>query len=268
MNNRLSCPQLGFLLTYSYMDSIMSNMNNPGTRIALQILKKLLSESSDTDKTLTVSDFTNTDFSLSTTQRTLRLLEEEGWITKGPEGGFTFSREMQTLFCTYTSSNYSAIYAKPHVKELAQCCGESAAFAVWQGDGITFSATYEMADSFHYIPTGQINRYNLHNAFNITCMAYLDQKQREELFLKKQEPALITNLEELENIVSQIRETECFIWEDIVKRITAPVFYPGKQLAGVIGISFFKTTYTEKDLDLLKAQVVQSALRITKILQS
>lgn len=243
-------------------------MNNPGTRIALQILKKLLSGSNNAGKAFTLTDFSNTEFSLSTTQRTLRLLEQEGWITKSPEGAFSFSKQIQTLCCAYTSSYCSAIYASPFLKDLAQQSKESAAFALWQGDGIAFSATYEMADSFHYIPIGQINRYNMHNAFNITCLAYLEQKQREEFFFKKQEIALITSLEELEDIASQIRKTEVFVWEDIVKRITAPVFYPTKLLAGVIGISFFKTTYTDKDIERLKSLVAQSASHITKILQS
>jgi DNA-binding IclR family transcriptional regulator len=247
-------------------------MNNPGTRLALQIVRRLLSRTQDADRAFTMADFLHDEaaagFSSSTLLRTLRLLEEDGWISRNPTGAYTLSREIQSACCAYASSYASAVHAHPFLTDLAQRTGESAAFAIWQGDGIAFSATCEMPDSFHYIPTGQINRYNLHNAFNITCMAYLDKKRREELFRKPQDLTLIPTIQDLEDICTRIKADGIFVWQDIVKRITAPVFYPGSLLAGVIGISFFKATYTDSDIASLKGHVAESASRITQVLQT
>jgi DNA-binding IclR family transcriptional regulator len=246
-------------------------MNNPGTKLALQIIKILLIERQKSIKTFYPTDFPDSDgkplFSPSTLLRTLKLLEDESWIHHDQQGSLVFSESIKTLLCSYSSSFSTTAHVTPFVKELAQSSGESAAFAVWHEDGITFSATYEMADSFHYIPIGEKNRHNLHNGFNITCMAYLERKQREELFNRPQELSLIPNLKELEQISSQIRKTEIFFWEDIAKRITAPVFYPGKLLAGVIGISYFNRAYTKNDIATLRQQVSDSAHHITRMLQ-
>lgn len=158
-------------------------MNNPGTRLTLQLINTLLREKHITEKVHTLPEFLDSSgnplFSPSTINRTIKLLEEENWIVtrKNNHGEriIEFTENAIRQLCSYTSTISSTPQVAPFVKELAEQTGESAAFALWQGDGIRFIAKHEMAESFMYIPLNRLNRHTLHNGFSITCLAYQEQ---------------------------------------------------------------------------------------------
>lgn len=249
-------------------------MNNPGTRLTLQLLHTLLTEKKPLENPGSHPDLLDSQgqplFSPSTLSRTITLLEEEGWIIQhktGKEAAYIeLSSDIKSLLCSYTSSFSSSLMVAPMVESLAMLTGESAAFAIWKGNGITFTAKQEMPESFHYIPLKQVNRFNFHNGFNVTCLAYMDSTTRAKLFNEPQTQSLFTTIEDVEKITIDILNKGYLYWEDNAARITAPVFYPDSILAGVIGISFFNKKYTDSQLQTMISQVKAAAGEITRSL--
>ena len=155
----------------------------------------------------------------------------------------------------------------PFIEELADISGESAAFALWQGEGIKFTAKREMAESFHYIPIGTLNRHNFHNGFNITCLAYLKPITIKSLFAKPQNLSLIHSFDTAEKLFEKIRTQGFLYWEDTAARITVPVFYNDSLLAGTVGISFFNNKFSDNRKKQLIAAVINTADAISRSLQ-
>lgn len=245
-------------------------MNNPGTRLALQLLKRLLQEGDSSFSALSPADFPDGDgkplYSQSTFLRTVRLLEQEGWITTADRGRISLSEGVESLLCGYTSKRTSSVRVEPFVRRLAESTGESAAFAIWSQEGIRFTSTWVMPDSFSYIPVGEINRFNLHNGFNLTSLAYLTKKERHRSFEKSEALRLIDTVEELEELCTRIRREGFLEWEDKAQRITVPVFHPGGLFAGVLGISFFGKSHSPEVRSPLRLKVLKAAEDITRML--
>ncbi len=251
-------------------------MNNPGTRLSLLIIQKLLTDNLTPDSLVSQPDFLGDNgsplFSASTLSRTAKLLEKEGWITQKKSGRepaqLSLSQNIKSLLCSYTSSLGSSPMIAPFIEDLAEISGESAAFALWQGEGIRFTAKREMAESFHYIPVGTLNRYNFHNGFNITCLAYLAPNTIKSLFAKPQNLSLIDSVDTAEKLFEKIRTQDYLYWEDAAARITTPVFFNHAVLAVAVGISFLKNKFSNDRKKQLITDVKNTAEAISRILQS
>ena len=244
-------------------------MTNPGTRLALKLVHLMLEEKTPLEISASHNDFAddqgNPLFSPSTFSRTIRLLEEEGWVIEN-NSRFELSPEIRTLLCSYTSSFSSSPQVGSQIRNLALQTGESAAFAIWTGSGIKFTAKHEMAESFHYIPLGTLNKHNLHNGFNITCLAFQSRETRIKQFQSPATLSLVPTLESLESLAETIQSDQSLFWEDKVSRITAPVFYAEGLLAGVLGISFFNNQYSKEEFHNLIKKVTDTATEITRSL--
>lgn len=209
---------------------------SPGTRIALGVISALADEPEGYAQTELASLLGGPP--ASTLARVLRLLAEEGWVSRSEERYLPATLLLQNA-CRLVSQISGEEHLAPVVGRLAEASGQSAAFAKWHEVGIRFHAKREMPESFHYIDLGTLNRHNVYNAFNIVCLAYLPEAQARRIAEAPQPlSSVFDSVEEFQSAVEAIRRDRVYRCRDTVTRVVAPVFYRDTEIfAGAIGVS-------------------------------
>lgn len=110
----------------------------------------------------TFSDIRDRGYTAPTLSRLLKNLTDRGWVVKTEEGAYGLGEASRVLARAVLGQSRREEKVRPLVRELARMTGESAAYYEAVPGGIILLVKEEMADSFHYIDTGRVNRQEEH----------------------------------------------------------------------------------------------------------
>jgi DNA-binding IclR family transcriptional regulator len=151
---------------------------------------------------------------------------------------------------------------QPIIDELAERCGESAAYCEYENRAMIFLATTDMPGSFHYMETGVPNPRIAYHGFGQVCLAHMDRK-KVEFVLKDSPVPLPLEKKAYYKRLERIRQEGYFIEvgesQSVCTRITAPVFRGSGKFIGVLGITVLKNKLTANEKDGFTKHVKDAA---------
>ena len=211
----------------------------------------------------------------STVHRLLGLLEEEGLVRQNePGGGYTVGIELLRLALAASGSHPVRGAALPHMRELAEASGETVTLGLY--DPVR-QQTYVLAVVESDAPVRYVTKLHewrdLHTgASGRAVMAFLPDDERHAIVERTRlAPATehtITSAEELELVLTEVRERG-YAFSQEERRvggvgIAAPVFGPGGQIVGEVGVSVPTQRFLRSDEPRLSRLVTACAARITE----
>ncbi len=213
----------------------------------------------------------------STVHRLLGLLEAEGLVRQDdPGGGYQVGTELLRLAWTATGTHPVRTAALPHLRELAAESGETATLGLYDPvrQQTCVVAVVESDEPFRYVST--LNEWrDLHaGASGRAVMAFLPEAERTEVVRRTRlAPATeftITSPEALEQVLAEVR-ARGYAFSQEERRvggvgIAAPVFGPGGQVVGEVGVSVPTQRFTPEDEQRLARLVTACAGRISEAL--
>jgi len=213
----------------------------------------------------------------STVHRLLGLLEEEGLVRQDdPGGGYRVGTQLLRLAWTASGTHPIRTIALPHMQDLVAASGETATLGLYDpGRGQTcVVAVVESDEPFRYVSTLHEWR-DLHTgASGRAVMAFLSEQERktvaERTRLAPATEHTITSPEALEQVLAEVRERG-YAFSQEERRlggvgIAAPVFGPGGQVVGEVGVSVPTQRFAPDDEPRLARLVTACAAGITATL--
>jgi DNA-binding IclR family transcriptional regulator len=210
----------------------------------------------------------------STVHRLLGLLEEERLVRQDePGGGYAVGTELLRLALTASGSHPVRSAALPHMRALAEASGETVTLGLY--DPVR-QQTYVLAVVESDAPVRYVSKLHewrdLHmGASGRAVMAFLPENVRrtvvERTRLAPATEHTITSPSELERVLAQVRERG-YAFSQEERRlggvgIAAPVFGPGGQIVGEVGVSIPTQRFSSGDEARLARLVTACAKRIT-----
>ncbi|MBN2714123.1 MAG: helix-turn-helix domain-containing protein [Planctomycetes bacterium] len=236
--------------------------NSAGLRTSLDILR-LISERPE------AVPFNELKESLSlaapTLSRLLKVLMDEGWVYKEENGsGYAVGDLFRHISHRVAGTVSREEAMTPIVKWLARKTGESAGYVEWAGAGFQFMAKQEMPDSYHYIPTLQINGDVFHNGFGVTCLAWQEPGVQARVLGRQELPQAS---EIIYGRLAVVRNERFLKSIDKGIRFIAPVLNRKTEaFIGAMGVSTIPRDIDEKAEKNLAESVLKAASRASIIL--
>lgn len=214
------------------------------------------------------------DMNPSTVHRLLGLLEEEGFVRQDePGGGYIVGTALLRLALTASGSHPVRSAALPYMRALAEASGETVTLGLY--DPVR-RQTYVLAVVESEAPVRYVSKLHewrdLHTgASGRAVMAFLPDDERRTVVERTQlAPATehtITSAAELERVLAEVRERG-YAFSQEERRlggvgIAAPVFGPGRQVVGEVGVSVPTQRFVAADEPRLSRLVVACAAEIT-----
>jgi IclR family acetate operon transcriptional repressor len=213
----------------------------------------------------------------STVHRLLGLLEAEGLVRQDdPGGGYRVGTELLRLAWTATGTHPVRTAALPHLRELASSSGETATLGLYDAvrQQTCVVAVVESDEPFRFVST--MNEWrDLHTgASGRAVMAYLADEERAEVVRRTNlAPATsftITSPETLEEVLADVRDRGYAVSREERRLggvgIAAPIFGPGGQVVGEVGVSVPVQRFRAEDETRLARLVTTCAGRISEAL--
>lgn len=211
----------------------------------------------------------------STVHRLLGLLEEAGLVRQDdPGGGYDIGAELLRLAWAASGAHPLRAAALPHVRELAEASGETAALGLYDPvrRQTCVVAVVESDAPVRYV--SKLHEWrDLHTgASGRAVMAFLPEDERRAIVERTRlAPATehtITSADELEQVLAGVRERG-YAFSQEERRlggvgIAAPVFGPGGQVVGEVGVSVPTQRFVPDDEPRLARLVTTCARRITE----
>jgi DNA-binding IclR family transcriptional regulator len=211
----------------------------------------------------------------STVHRLLGLLEEEGLVRQlDPGGGYQLGIELLRLAWTASGTHPVRSAALPHMEELAEASGETVTLGLYDPvrQQTCVLAVVESDAPFRYVSKLYEWRDLYTGASGRAVMAFLPEEERRAIVERTQlAPATehtITSPDELEEVLAEVRARG---WASSQEErrlggvgIAAPVFGPGGQVVGEVGVSVPTQRFVAADEPRLAQLVTVCAERITR----
>lgn len=210
----------------------------------------------------------------STVHRLLGLLEEEGLVRQEEAGGdYQVGAELLRLALSAAGTHPVSTAALPHLRELVDRSGETASLGLY--DPVRHQtcvvAVVESDAPFRFASTLHEWRDVHTGASGRAVMAFLPERERAEIVEKTRlAPATehtITDPLELERALAVVRERGYAASREERRLggvgIAAPVFGPGRQVLGEVGVSVPTQRFHTKDEPRLAELVTTCAARVT-----
>jgi IclR family acetate operon transcriptional repressor len=211
----------------------------------------------------------------STVHRLLGLLDEEGLVRQDQPGeGYHLGAELLRLAWTASGTHPVRNAALPHMRELAEASGETVTLGLYDPvrQQTYVLAMIESEAPFRYV-TKLHEWRDLHTgASGRAVMAFLPEDERRAVIEKTNlAPATehtITSPEELEAVLATVRERG-YAFSQEERRlggvgIAAPIFGPGRQIFGEVGVSVPTQRFVPEDEARLAALVTACAGSISE----
>jgi DNA-binding IclR family transcriptional regulator len=211
----------------------------------------------------------------STVHRLLGLLEEEGLVRQeAPGAGYGMGTSLLRLAWAAGGALPIRAAAQPHMQELVAASGETATLGLYDpARGQTYVAAVVESDApFRYVPT--LNEWrDLHTgASGRAVMAFLpDEERRAVVERTRLAPATeftITTPEALERALAEVRARGYALSREERRLggagIAAPVFGPGEEVVGEVGVSVPAQRFDAGDEQRLAGLVRACAAAITE----
>lgn len=217
------------------------------------------------------------EMSPSTVHRLLGLLEEEGLVRQDdPGGGYQLGTALLRLAWTASGTHPVRTAALPHLRELSEASGETVTFGLYDPvrRQTCVLAAIESDAPFRYV--SKLNEWrDLHTgASGRAVMAFLPDDERRSIVERTRlAPATehtITSPDQLERVLAEVRRRG-YAFSQEERRlggvgIAAPVFGPGGQVMGEVGVSVPTQRFVASDEERLARLVTDCAGRITEAL--
>jgi DNA-binding IclR family transcriptional regulator len=210
----------------------------------------------------------------STVHRLLGLLEEERLVRRDEPGeGYQLGTQLLRLAWTASGRNPLRSAALPHMRELAAATGETVTFGLYDPvrQQTSVLAVVESDAPFRYVSTLDEWRDLYTGASGRAVMAFLPDEERraivERTSLAPATEHTITSPDELEQVLAEVR-ARGYAFSQEERRlggvgIAAPVFGPGEQIVGEVGLSVPTQRFVPNDEQQLAGLVRGCAERIT-----
>lgn len=198
----------------------------------------------------------------STVSRVLKVLLDTDWVVKSPTGKYLIGNELHGICRRVLGERSVAEIAEPMVDELADECGESAAYAEFMNFGFGFKVKSERAGSYHYIDLFNENR-SPSNGFFKLCLAFSGDEHIKQLLENNGHAELIKGFMDE---VAVIREQGYYVsHENIGTRVIYPVFKKGV-FCGALGISSVLRELSAGVIEEYKNKVDKVAGQLTNLI--
>jgi DNA-binding IclR family transcriptional regulator len=214
----------------------------------------------------------------STVHRLLGQLEEEGLVRQDDGGGsgYRLGTEFLRLAWTAAGTHPLRTAALPHLRDLVEASGETATLGLYDPvrQQTCVVAVVESDEPFRYVSTLHEWRELHTGASGRAVMAFLPELERAEVVRRTRlAPATeytITSAAELERVLASVR-ARGYAFSQEERRlggvgVAAPVFGPGGQVVGEVGVSVPAQRFAAGDEGILSGLVITAGRRITEAL--
>ena len=166
--------------------------------------------------------------------RILKVLVEEGWTEKTPEGSYIPGSAMRLLWASYEEQRSMADRMAVWVDRMAVLTGESASYVEYRPGGFIHCYKREMPESMHYMDINVLNSKLHINGLGKLCLAFQDDQVIDDEIRRLS----LGGRETLRKELAEIPSRRVYVSKETSKtRLGFPVFHPERSFQGAVGIT-------------------------------